>query len=263
MKYLLLGIALGAALTLLHPVFSGTDDNNLKEVGVEWVNQYNGKAPNLAACDDDAVGFYNALAAKGWTKVFNWGDNNAWESDFKSVTLASGNDANYADNVDFAYFSGHGNTSGHYFGTDHSDWQDAHTDLKLGDKDLEWIVLSSCLCLNYNSGNVFSKWGWPVFQGLHMILGMDTTMSDTPDIGKYFVQFMTGDPAYPSYGTKLTICQAWRQAGYYALPAGQYVAILGATKGGDDSWNDYLPGYGTQIADPYPPSAIWWIRYPC
>jgi hypothetical protein len=262
-KYLLLGLALGAAVAMLKPAICGTDDANLKEVSVDWVNQYNGKAPTLAACDDDAVGFYNALGAKGWTKVSNWGDNNAWETDFKSVTVASGQDANNSDNVDFQYFSGHGNYDGFYFGTDHTDWQAKYTDLSLGDKDLEFLTLSSCLCLNFQSGALWNKMGWPVFHGLHLICGMDTVEADTPSIGLYFVRFMTGDPAYPSYGTKLPVAQAWRYAGYYALPAGQYVAILGCRGTGGDTWNDYLPGYGPVTADNNSPSQLWWIRYPC
>lgn len=262
-QYLLLGLALGAAVALLKPAISGMDDANLREVGVEWVNQYNGKAPNLSACDDDAVGFYNAIRAVGWTGVYNWGDNNAWERDFKSVTVTGGNDANYADNVDFVYFAGHGNRDGFYFGTNQTDWQVKYSDLRLGDKDEEWIALSSCLCMNYNSGAVFSRWGWPVFKGLHMILGMDTVMSDTPSMGTYFVRFMTGSSAYPSYGTKLPVGMAWRYAGYYALPAGQYVGMLWAQQGTSNAWNDYLPGYGPVIPDPNTPSTLWWTRYPC
>jgi len=116
------------------------------------------------------------------TKSYDWGNNNAWETDFKSSDLG-GNDANYADNVDFAYFSGHGNTAGFYLGTTHADWQVAASDLRLGDKDLDYLAISSCLTMNYNSGQVFSKWGWPVFKGLHMICGMDTVEADTPSIG--------------------------------------------------------------------------------
>jgi hypothetical protein len=92
---------------------------------------------------------------------------------------------------------------------------------------------------------------------------MDTVEADTPSIGIYFVRFMTGDPNYPSYGTRLPIIQAWRYAGYYALPTGQYVGMLWAQSGTNNAWNDYLPGYGPQIPDPYPVSTLWWNRYPC
>jgi hypothetical protein len=259
-----MGLALGVAMTLLWPAMSGVDDANTKEVGVEWVNNYHGWAPTLAACDDDAVGFYNALGSKGWTKVYNWGDDNAWEEDFKSPEKpGGGNDANYADNVDFVYFSGHGNSSGFYQGIAHDDTCVAKTDAVWGDKDLEWIALSACQVLNNGDGGVFGRWGWPVFKGLHLILGMHTSMSDTPDQGTYFVRYMTGDLNYPSYGAKLTIVQAWRQAAWWSLPSAQYCAILGAVGPGGDTWYDYLPGYGSQVADPNPPTSLWYVKYAC
>ena len=33
---------------------------------------------------NDAEGFQNAMAAAGHTSVFDWGDLNAWETDFRS-----------------------------------------------------------------------------------------------------------------------------------------------------------------------------------
>ena len=262
MRLFVLGLAVGVAVAFLLPAFTANDDANLKEVGVEWVNQYNGTNPNLSACDDDAVGFYNTIGSKGWTKSFNWGDNNAWEQDFKSPEKpGGGDDVSYIDNVDFAYFSGHGSPTGIYDGTTIDDTKLANTDAVWGDKDLEWITLSACQTLQ--DPGMFDRWGWPVFKGLHMILGMHTVMSDTPDAGTYFVRLMTGDAAYPAFGTKYTIKEAWRLACWNALPAGQYCAMLGAAGSGGDSWNDYLPGYGSQVPDPYPISYLWYIKYNC
>lgn len=265
MRYLITGLAIGLAVGLLYPAFSGPYDNaNNREVGVEWVNDYYGWASTLSQCDDDAVGFYNTMGAKGWTQRWNWGDSNAWEQDFKEPSKpGGGTDTTYADNVDFAYFSGHGNANGFYFGTTIDDHGLSNTDAIWGNKDLEWIALSSCLVLNYSAGGVFSRWGWPVFQGLHGICGMDTVMSDTPNQGAYFARFMTGDWNYPSWGARLPVREAWRQAAWWALPAGQYCAILGASRTGADTWNEYLDGYGPVVADPTPPSWLWYVRYPC
>jgi hypothetical protein len=254
-----MGFALGAAVTLLWPAMSGTDDANTREVGVEWCNNYHGWAPTLSATDDDALGFYNALGTKGWTKVYAYGDDNAWETDFKS-SAKGGNDANWADNVDFVYFSGHGNTSGFYFGTTHADHQAASTDCEWGDKDLDWIALSACQVLKQSS-SPWNTWGWPVFKGLHTILGMDTSMADTPYQGLYFARFMTGDPNYPSYGQKLTILQAWRQAAWWSLPSDEYCAGMGVNAP-NSTINDYLPGFGAQAADSIP-TQLWYVRYPC
>lgn len=264
MRYLTLGLVVGIACALLWPTFSGVDDANTREVGVEWVNQYHGFAGELSACDDDAVGFYDTMGARGFTKSFNWGNDNAWEQDFKSPEKpGGGTDTSYADNVDFVYFSGHGNTDGFYFGTTIDDHQVHYNDAVWGDKDLDFITLSACQTLNYAGGAVWGRFGWPIFRGLHMLCGMHTNMSDTPDAGRYFANYMTGNWAFPGWGAKYTVCQSWRWACWWALPAGQYCAIMGATGAGGDTWNDYAPGYGPMAPDPYPISYLWYINYPC
>ncbi len=54
-----------------------------KEVGVEWVNNYD--CLNVLTHEhEDTGGFYNELVNyDGWVGSFNWGDGNAWEQDFK------------------------------------------------------------------------------------------------------------------------------------------------------------------------------------
>jgi hypothetical protein len=54
--------------------------------GVEWVNKFHAggcNQANLDYCDDQAEGFYNEMGNHGHTKVFDWGDDNAWETDFR------------------------------------------------------------------------------------------------------------------------------------------------------------------------------------
>ena len=254
MRYLLTGFALGIAATLLCTALCGTDDSNTKEVGVEWVNQYHGYAPTLSACDDDAVGFYSTMKSKGWTGVYNYGDDNAWETDFKS-SAKGGNDASWSDNVDLVYFSGHGNSGGFYVGSTHGDHKIAWQNCEWGDKDLDWIAISSCQVLNIAS-HPWTTWGW-TFKGLHTMLGMDTSEYDTPSLGKYFAQYMT------QTSPKMTIVQAWRQAAIMALPSGEYCAAIGVNESGYNSMNDYLPGIGSQAADNPDPNWFWWVRYSC
>jgi len=54
----------------------------------------------------NAQGFIDEWANAGWTIDFNWGDGNAWESDWTS------NDDNYVDNADFVFYTGHANMNG-------------------------------------------------------------------------------------------------------------------------------------------------------
>ncbi len=86
-------------------IVQAADDTNIKEVGVEWALDY---APcgqgNLINTKADAEGFYNGLGNIGWTKVFNYGNGAAWESDFEKESVG-GSDTYYGDAVDFAYLS--------------------------------------------------------------------------------------------------------------------------------------------------------------
>jgi hypothetical protein len=84
-SYLFAITVLVLLLTNIAVAFAADDTDN-REVGVEWVNQYHGRAADLNFCDDDAVGFYNHLGSKGFTRRFNFGDDLAWESDFERTT---------------------------------------------------------------------------------------------------------------------------------------------------------------------------------
>jgi hypothetical protein len=86
-------------------------------LGVEWVNNYDCHNA-LTHEHEDAGGFYDELVNyDGWIGVFNWGDSNAWEQDFKRPD--KGGTANqWVDTVDFAYFTGHGSPWGFYFRCD-------------------------------------------------------------------------------------------------------------------------------------------------
>src|SRR4030095_2351937 len=115
------------------------------EIGVEWINNYNNLNP-LTHEHEDAGGFYDELVNNdGAGGLFNWGDQNAWEEDFKR--LSKGGTANlWADTADFVYFTGHGSPSGLYFRSDVPDDSQiecdhltgpTNGDLRLGGDDLE------------------------------------------------------------------------------------------------------------------------------
>ncbi len=236
-------------------VQAGADDIDPKERGVEWVKDYSGNPDgwgNLANTKDDAESFYNALGNLGWRRVFDYGDSLAWESDFEKSSVG-GSDATYIDGLDFAYFSGHGTPTGFIFGTNHdgdgSQTYRVHfSEANWGDLDLEWIVLSACQVLQYDdpAGNVFNRWGYPVFKGLHMILGYDTIAQDSV-IGGTFVNYMT------TGGRKIK--DAWTQANIDIQPSWAYSASLRGCN--NDEW---LPGYGSQGPDDDTGSCLVWAR---
>ena len=72
------------------------------EAGTSWI----GLSGGLAGSQQNAQGFVDQWANAGWHIDFNWGDGNAWESDWTS------NDDNYVDNADFVFYTGHANMNG-------------------------------------------------------------------------------------------------------------------------------------------------------
>ena len=230
------------------------DDWNTREVGVEWVQSYGPCGlGNLVATKSDAESFYNALGSKGWTKSFNWGNANAWEKDYEKLSVGGWDYKPYpeggADTVDFAYFSGHGNPNAFWFGTPNDGngvlpCRVDKSEASWGETDLEWIVVSVCELLKYNSGGtVFQRWG-PALRGTHQILSYDTISYDL-SMGNRFVFWMTKSYWSWPWGNKKNIRNAWFQANRDIQPSNVWAAVLGTDRG----WNDYLPGYGGQGAD--------------
>jgi len=241
-------------------VHAGTDDSNLKEVGIEWVCNYP-QPDYLPYADDDAKGFYNAIASHGWTKRFDYGDSNAWEEHFKKESMG-GTDYNYADDVDFVYFSGHGHIGGFNFISYHDDTTLEHSDAAWGDKDLEWITIDACEVLNNDDGKVFQRWGTGftggsnVFMGLHQILGFATTINSPGTRGEKFVWYMT------SRGKNIK--DAWFKACDDTYGgAGYKVAAIMYVCGPNDAGGDYLPSYGSVAVDSNTPNCLAYQPHTC
>jgi hypothetical protein len=58
--------------------------------GVEWVNKFHSEAVarrTWTIATTRRKGFYNEMGDHGHPKVFNWGDDNAWETDLSSFKL--------------------------------------------------------------------------------------------------------------------------------------------------------------------------------
>jgi hypothetical protein len=229
---------------------AGNDDTNEREVGVEWINNYNGLLQNLTMCNNDAEGFYNTIGNNGFTQSWDLGDNNAWERDFESPAVY-GRDATYADAVDYVYFAGHGLSDRFCFGTNHDGDGTTdttivrNTEVQLGDNDLEWAILSACEVLKYES---ISNWNAAFDSYLHGMCGFHTSMYDTDDLGQLFAEYLTSVRGpYP-------VGQAWKLA-TQADPH-QDSSIYGAcfrrinlNAYGDptyDFWNDPAGGGGNE-----------------
>jgi Family of unknown function (DUF6345) len=154
------------------------------DVGVEWINSF--PAPctqnTLSYCDDTSVGFLNGMTSRGHRAVFNWGDGNAWERDFRESGLG-GDDRNWVDNVDFAHFSSHGGTDANNifrgnFGSKQSECTWRSDQARYGnDWNLEYLIIDACNSLELTR-NVIATWQG-TFQRLHQILAFTDLVSDS------------------------------------------------------------------------------------
>lgn len=235
------------------------------EVGVESVEKYHGRAADLIGLiHKSADAFYNTVDC---SKKFRWRDDLAWDQDFEAPgvgTKPKGTDYAYVDNVDIVFFAGHGSPNGAFFGrSDRDDGQAKPTEVRWGDKDLEWIAFHACQTLYHSSSNnVFNRWR-KAFQGLHYILGFRTvawTCGTT--LGKRFAQLLNAG---------WRVRDAWIRASIESQPSSTRTAYLRADvyKGGSkltNTYNDHLWGHGYVSPDPRPSKGNLWLYYystPC
>lgn len=253
-------------------------------VGVEWVRNYSavGK-PYVANRKPCAEGFYNIIRAHPeWIGRFNRGDADAWEEHFKRVSMG-GTDADWIDNVDFAYFAGHGAGEGHVptgvgrgggftFGVDaHDDWVlsciPGNREPRWGDKKLEWIVLDVCSALAWKSDGdgvlytLCQRWAnSDVMHGLHYILGFRSFATDSGTRGELFAEYLTG----ARDGTAYTVREAWRKATKDTEYGSVTGAYLRASSPGRNTYNDHIYEYGWVSKDPKPGSQWFcYCSWPC
>lgn len=227
----------------------------MASIGIEWVNKYNGIASDLSNNDNNSQGFYNTLDG---IKQFNYGDNLAWDQDFESSGKGSpstGTDQIYIDDVDIAFFSGHGWVDYLLFGrSNRDDGKAKSSEMILGDKNLEWIVFDGCQALERNG--VFQRWGWNVFKGLHYILGFHTNCYDKKNRGKKFAKRLNKG---------WTIREAWIKACKETEPSETEYAYLRADQRSNNTntYNDHWWGKGYVSPDPNSPSTLYYLRGNC
>jgi hypothetical protein len=194
---------------------AGPEDNYL-EVGVEWVEDYSTLGwSNLPATEPDALGLRNRLTGCGWISRFAYGNNAAWEQDWKGYSKpGGGKEYAYVDNVDLAYFAGHGSSSGFYFNSTVDDHQLHYSDcyMNWGDGDAEWIGIAAC---NVLADSHRLDWVW-CMDGLHLLMGFTTTMADVPH-GDWFGWYIC-------HGYNMT--QAWFRAADGLQPSGKKARVI-------------------------------------
>jgi hypothetical protein len=185
--------------------------------------------------------FNDTFKAKGIPVEFSWLDQNAWEQDFKDPAFG-GDDQDWTDHVDMAYWQGHGSPTGFSFSgcSTNDDTKLANTDARWGNGDVEWMSLFTCLILEGTSGGKtwWQRWG-SAFHGLHQINSFHTISYHSSDHG---VQYAT----YLLRSNPLRVRSAWAQTSIDDQPDDVVWASMGAIgSGGSVNLNDYFWGKGS------------------
>lgn len=228
----------------------GPDPSN-RTVGIEYQSWSVGLWGSELTAKAFQIG--TAAAIPAVTLRFLAAELMSWETDFRTDLLAGGQDHNYVDNVDLVYYSGHGFPGGFTFSSLRDfTWIQAAPKLRLGDRDMEWLALDTCLVLNNDDGQVLSRVK-PMFTGLHSVLGFDTVAADTSDLGGIFADYLFGTATNPnshSYGAHLTLVQAWALATIITNGPGHGWAAMGPYGDlGVSDVNDRFWGFGATGPD--------------
>ena len=173
-----------------------------RSFGASWIGEFGG----LGGSQANAQGFVDELKAEGWERRFNWGNENAWKSDWLA------NDDDYVDDVDFVFYTGHASPDGWMLATnDASDWIDfseVGTSPNMpsdfwGQENLEWAVVAACGPLQDDvingGGNVFDRWR-QAFDGLHLLMGYAAVTFDNEEEGRRLASYARSG---------MTLMQAW------------------------------------------------------
>jgi Family of unknown function (DUF6345) len=208
-----------------------------------------------------SAGFRDVFTGAGVPIDFRWNAPNAWERDFRQTGApTNGDDGSYVDDVDLAWYTGHGGPGSFTFdNSGHDDGSIVPADGRWGDVDLEWLQLESCKVLASPSAggtNAVDRWG-SVFDGLHMLNGFHTNASCGNNSAGTFAAYVLG----PS---SLKIRQAWAQMANDLEPSGASIVSLGPIRTGDFVWNfdDSFWGQGT-VGPDIPASqtiGLWWLK---
>lgn len=217
-----------------------------------------GVCSGLPHTKENLASFNNAFTGRSIPVEFSWSDANAWEQDFKDPSKG-GDDSDWTDHVDMAYWQGHGSPTGFSFAgcSSNDDTKLSNTDARWGNGDLEWMSLFTCLILEGTSGGKawWQRWG-PAFDGLHQINSFHTISKHSSDHGVQYANYLLRSNPLP-------VRKAWAAASIDDQPGEVVWANMGVIgPNGSVNMNEYFWNKGT-VGPDIPASAVtgyWYLR---
>lgn len=238
----------GRGASLLDLVIPPAYAQSSRECGTSWI----GESQGLGGSSGNSRGFVNQCRAQGWNVNFDWGDNNAWETDWRA------DDDSYVDAADLVFYTGHASPWGWNLANpddgslDNSEVGGA-SDL-YGQQDLEWFIVAACGPHQSNHfvgsiDNAFDRWR-ATFDGLHAFMGYGAVTFDNTSEGNRFMEL-----ARSGWG----LIDAWFRTAQEIQPATNgepapngdtiFVTAMYAHNGDRCARNEKLPGFGPQCSD--------------
>jgi hypothetical protein len=218
------------------------------DCGTSWI----GASQGLGGSAGNRQGFIDGCRAAGWNVLWDWGDANAWESDFNA------NDDNWVDTADLVFYTGHASQNGWVLNTP-SDTSLNYTEVAgtpdlYGNQELEWLIIAACGPLQSShfvssTTNAFDRWR-PIFDGMHVFMGYGAVTYDNTDEGRRFMELTRAG---------WNVIDAWFRTAQDIQPATNgesapngptiFVVAMYAHNGDHCARNDHLWGMGTGCAD--------------
>jgi hypothetical protein len=239
-----------------------------REAGTSWIGLLGG----LAGSKANAQGFVDGLNNDGWAINFNWGDEAAFESDWRR------NDDSWVDAADFVFYTGHASMDSWVLSPPDDDelhFSEVGTSPESpgdlwGAQDLEWLIIAACgplqdALLNppppgTSGGDVFERWDG-AFDGLHLLLGYGGVTFDNEEEGETVVKYTTdGQTLINAWFRTATEVQASQNG--FPPPDGPiiYVGVMYVQARAANPGNDHIHGHGSVATDPLSPDvyvAMW------
>ena len=208
------------------------------ETADEWAEDYPGTGSDLTSPNETAQRFSEYLDNHGWTWVFDYGNDNCWEEDFKRNDLGGTNNS-YIDATDAFIYCGHGSTDIlSLANSTHDDGSVSSGDIHnaWGDTDLEWAWFHCCLNLSSTS------WA-SALAGTHTIAGAINVINGSSNWGKTIAQKLIDNGVFDS---AWSIYSSWWHSNDTNQPAGNKFRLLAEDEG---HYNEVIWGQGTVLDD--------------